>query len=255
MIIDPRVQRELIQRHASTIAKGYDPALFGLGHVSLRGDGQHYVIDGQHRCRGAIESGHGHVPVRFRVHRGLSIQEEAALFKRLNANRIPVNALALFKVRVTAEEPDAVAIVAILKNFGLSVPSGLHKADGYVCAVRTVEDIYHNRIAGHKRAKKPDQRLLWNTLHVLSDAWGKQHEAYDSNILRSVAAFLLRHEKDNIDLDRLANVLSRKGTPISLIGQIRGLQGMAKVHINEAGTQVLRGLYNQRVHESRRLKG
>jgi hypothetical protein len=247
------VQRSLIKHHANTLTREYDPRLFGLGHVSLRDDGHYYGIDCQHRCYAAVQSGHGDIPVKFKVYKGLSLREEADLFERLNANRIRVNPVAAFKVRVVAEDKDALAITKILRGVGLHVPETLSIQEGGVCAVRALEDIYHGKTA-RKCRKEPSPALLEDTLGVLTSAFGTSHEAFEAGLLKSVAALLDIHG-EAIDRARLANVLGRQSTPRSLLAQIRGSFSTSKGQLAEAGVQILRNLYNQRLREDRKLKG
>lgn len=87
LLIDPRVQRAWNQSWSATIARDFDPGKLGVIHVSLRKDGNHYIIDGQHRAKAAelwLGADCNGQKVECRVYEGLSLAEEAELFVALN---------------------------------------------------------------------------------------------------------------------------------------------------------------------------
>lgn len=226
---DHDVQRELNLRHAKAIANDpYDPALFGIGYVSLRADGRYYILDGQHRCAAAIMAGQGESQVPFVVLRGLSIQDEAKKFRELNAHKLNVDAISLFKTGVEAGDPVNVEIAGILKAFGLTY--GPSRSDGVMQAVAALVSVYNGRI-GTKVASKskkdsalPQSQLLTRTLTVLTQAWGRDRNAFDGLLIKGVAAFISKHDT-KVDGRRLSQLLAKNSTAARAIGQIRALKG------------------------------
>jgi len=256
---DHLVQRELVVSHVKAIASEYSPSLFGLGQVSLRGDGKYYVLDAQHRCAAAMLKGMGHVRVPFQVWRGLTIQREADLFRKLNANKKRVSALSNFQTGVTAEQPENVEIARILASFGLTVGAG--GADGVVAAVEALVQIYESNVRGIKIPKRQDKRkvsdlprghLLSRTLMILTKAWGRDRNAFDGILLRGVSALLYKHDV-RVDGTRLAQLLAKHDSPARAAGKIRALKEAARVTPTAAAVQYLEGVYNRKLSEDKKL--
>lgn len=249
-------QRDLQESHARSIAKDYSPSLFGLGHVSERSDGEYYVLDGQHRVTAAIMAGKGHVPVPFKVWRGLTLQGEAEKFALLNQKKLSVNAYQRFKVGVTARTPENVEIVRVLASFGLKF--GLAQQDGVVVAVQTLVDLYEQRVRLKVKDRPedppglPQNHLLSRTLQILTKAWGKSHAAFDSFLLRGVAGLLYKHGA-RVDADRLAKNLTKSGTPQLALGKIKALKESGKLTHVAAGVLFLESIYNAKLSDEKRL--
>jgi hypothetical protein len=253
-------QRDLRIPHARAIAKEYNPALFGLGHVSLRPDGHYYALDGQHRCAAAIMAGRGHDRVPFQVWRGLSIREEAKKFEELNKNRLKVDAISRFRVGVTARNPVNVAIVRILESFSLTY--GLGAAEGTVNAVEALIQIFECRIRGIKLPAKPERQakvelpkghLLSRTLQILTQAWGRDRNAFDGVLMKGVAALIWKHDV-RVEGSRLAKLLAKHETPTRSVGKIRTLSDTARVSTVVAAVQYLEGVYNRNLTEDNKLQ-
>lgn len=252
------VQRGFKEAHARSIAKDYSPALFGLGHVSLRSDGHYYVMDSQHRCAAAMMAGRGADRVAFQVWRGLSIPQEAEKFRELNAHKLRVDAMSLFSTGVTAGNPMCVEIASILKHFGLT--HGYAQAEGTIAAVATLVQIYDGKVrvvAKKQKPKKgeklPQSHLLTRTLTLITKAWGRDRNGFDGALMKSVAAFIYKHEPC-FDQNRLAALLAKHESPVRAVGKIRALKDAARITSTAAGVQFLEGVYNRKLAEDKRLK-
>src|SRR5688572_29248244 len=80
-------QRPLDERRVKKMTDAFDENLIGALEVSFA-DGQFWVVDGQHRL--ALLRAKGIKTVNAVIHYGLSLEEEANLFGRLNSQRRPV---------------------------------------------------------------------------------------------------------------------------------------------------------------------
>jgi hypothetical protein len=255
---DHAVQRGLIDSHVKSIAKCYTTALFGLGHVSLREDGEYYLMDGQHRCAAAIVAGQGHVTVPFQVWRDLTVQQEADMFLKLQERRKAVRAIDMFKVGVEAQNPACVEVKRICKTFGLTVGMGAN--DGMVASVNALLDLYEGKVSGVERkdkhkaqARLPQSHLLTRSLEILTKAWGRDRNAFDGTLLKSVGALVFKHDAA-IDTTRLARCLAKRDSPERALGKIKALKEAARVSAVTAGIQYLEGVYNVKLAEDRKLK-
>jgi hypothetical protein len=252
-------QRDFRVHHARAISKEYSPALFGIGHVSLRDNGKYYVLDSQHRCAAAIMAGRGDERVPFKVWRGLTIAGEAKKFLELNAGKLSTSSFDKFRVGVTAGNPTNVEIVRILESFGLTYAQG--NAEGTVRAVDALVQIYEGRVragAPKKPAKAkpaaelPQSHILSRTLLILTQAWGRDRTAFDAVLLKGVAALIYKHDT-KIEGNRLARMLSKSDTPTRAIGKIRSLSEVARITTMVAAVQYLEGIYNQKLAGERRI--
>ena len=250
---DNDVQRTFNATHAQKIAAAYEPALFGLGTVSCRSDGKYYVLDGQHRCGAAVLAKRGHEPVPFQVYRDLTIPQEAELFQKLNAHKLKVDALSLFRTGVTAKNPVNVEIQRIVDSFNLKIV-GYH-VDGGIAAVTTLIAIYHQRV-GVKPMKMamplPQSHLLSRTLSLLIKAWGHDRDAFDGLIMRGIAAMLAKFG-EKVEPDRFAKLLKKSGDPARCTGQIRSLQNISKKTGSAAAVDYLTNIYNRGLSEEKKL--
>lgn len=255
VLVDPEVQRTFDPRHAQNLSKGYESALFGMGHVSVRDDG-YYVMDAQHRSAAAILAGKGDIPVPFRAWRGLTKADEAKLFGDLNAKKKAPNAIDSFRISVAAGNPVACEIVRILKAFGLTY--GFAYQDGAVSAVKTLIQVYNGHV-GQKASGQtkqfealPQSQLLTRTLTIITDAWGRDRGGLDGIMIKGVAALLVKHGA-KVDSKRLSGVLKKNSDPARAIGQIKSLQNISKISATVAAVEYLEGVYNRGLTEAKKL--
>jgi hypothetical protein len=129
MVIDERVQRDLLPTKLNGMVGKWSWALFAASPlvVSHRG-GKYVVLDGQHRRAGAelqpLRPGTKEHTAWCLVYDGMSLQQEAMMFIGLN-DATKVMAASQFNALVTAGEASAVAVNKVINYYGLTVnPSG-----------------------------------------------------------------------------------------------------------------------------------
>lgn len=249
--VDHRTQRPHMEAHSKKMAEKWDPNLCGVLVVSRRADGGLYIIDGQHRHHAAIKAGQGHVPVACYVIDGLTIEEEAKQFVGINSTARRPSKLAEFEVRLTANDPSALAINEIVHDAGLQITSALE--DGHVAAVVALEWVYDGKASprrkGTENAKRPE--LLIATLHALYQAYGLDRHAYDGTIIKAMAMVLHRHAR-RIEPDRLAERLATAGTARQLLGRARTLADAGRIPVLDATYNAIIGHYNQNLRTGKR---
>jgi hypothetical protein len=249
LTIDRRVQRhELNQSTLTEIRDGYNRAALQTLQISERADGTLVILDGWHRWTIAQEKEGDEFVLDCHVHTGLGIGEEAALFLQFN-NQKPANKIDLFYVRVTREDPVALAIKKITADNAWSVGTG----KGEIGAVDTLETVFNN---GERFEETSGPTLLHHTLSVISRAWGNDDpKAVDRNILGALGQFLLQVDKYEakqgtdlkFDLDRLATNIRTyvKNGPGGWLSSCRGIAEGTSKTLRKALMGELFDIYNK----------
>lgn len=169
--VDKTYQRKLDENWVNQLSDVWKPAMAGVLLVSSRENGEMVVLDGQHRLAAVRKLLADHAGVSeslwAEVYFGLSVEEEAAIFMGRNTQKA-VHMIDRFRARVTAGEPTAVRINAILKAHGTTWDYNSSK--GYACigvlekvdgwgkldsAVRIIEEAWPNgTFASFKRKRQ-----------------------------------------------------------------------------------------------------
>jgi hypothetical protein len=185
--------------------------------------------------------------IATRLFTDLTLSEEAELFLTLNRSR-PIMPIDRFKVRLTMEEPVAVAINDVLKRYGLHVEWANNASLGTISAISTLEKIYFG--AGVRdKGEYPD--LVDKVIKALKRAYGENADrtTYSRGVLEGMGLFVATFGH-KIDWDRLNYVL--EGTsPRQFVVQARTLRD-AKARgggLGKAAAEVLHQMYNHRYKE------
>lgn len=195
--VDPTVQRALNMFRVTNMAEDFNEDALGTVTVSRREDGKYYVIDGQHRHATARRAKGEHYRMNCHIYEGLSLQDEAALFRALNTAVKPVK-IDLFRIRVVEGEAIAVAISTLMDHYGWHVAVSSGSRYRYT-AVGALEEIF-TRDGGHN--------LLDKTISVLTSAFDGDPKSVRSEMLLGLAALYAEHGeriKDVKMIERLQN--------------------------------------------------
>lgn len=238
LAVDRRVQRSSLDpRRAAKIAAELNRDALGVITVSRRIDGQHVIVDGQHRVEGLRIAGQGAGTVLCRVFTGLTLAEEAEMFRLLN-NTAKVQYLDLFRVRVIEGDPVAVASAEIIERHGWKVSlNGGH--DRYFNAVQAFERIYTR-----SRDKKPN--AAEQALVTITTAWGHIGSAVDGRIFEGVGLLYLRYGAAVDTGEFVARLAKFPGGPGALLGKARGLRELIGGQVSHAVAEICVEFYNQR---------
>lgn len=158
MRVSPLAQRELNQSRVNKIAADFDLEQVGTPTVNER-QAHFYIIDGQHRVEALREIGWGDQQIQCWAYAGLTEEEEAEKFLKLN-DTLAVNAFAKFKVGVQAGRMEECDIDRIVRAQGLRVSQD--KTDGAISAVGSLPRVYDQAGPGQ----------LARTLRIVRDAYG-----------------------------------------------------------------------------------
>jgi len=239
--VDERVQRRLDEKRAQAMADDLQPQALGLFIASERADGHTYMIDGRHRmaaCRMANYTG----LLATRLFTGLTLKEEAKLFRMHNTMR-PVSPVERFKVRVTEEEPAAVAINKVLRAYGLHVEYANNDSLGVISAIATLEKVF--RGAG-VRPEGEYADLLDKVIRTLHRAYGEKNDraTYSRAMMEGLGIFIATFGK-RIEYQRLEYALQGQ-VPRQIQVQARTLRDARGGTIGSCAAEVIHKHYNHR---------
>lgn len=234
---DPRVQRPLDPKRVHGIAGNLNMEAIGVPVVSQRPDGTLVALDGQHRISALVVAGKGDEELEMIRHQGLSLEQEAELFRLLNNTKRP-GALDLFRIAVTEGSLPATAVDAIIsKNGFTSEPGHPHS----LSAVRTAEHLY-GLDAG---------TTLDRTLYVCNGVWGAARLGVHTTILSGVGGVLFRFS-GAVDLSRLVDKLkrdSRSSDPARFVGRVRTTAEVNGSKKPDAAAGLIITIYNKHLQE------
>lgn len=217
MRVSPVAQRDLNQARVDKMAADPDLEQLGTPTVNLR-DGAWYIIDGQHRIAMLEQIGWGDQQVHCWAYEGLTEQEEAEKFLKLN-DILAVDTFARFRSGVTAGRPVPCDIDRIVRSQGLCVSRD--RIPGGIRAVGTLERVY----------TRSGPRVLARSLGIVRDAYGDA--GLEAAVIDGIGLLCDRYEAE-LDIptvvERLANA---HGGVNGLLGKAENLRlktGNAKGH-------------------------
>lgn len=243
--IDRAYQRGVTKDRVTRMVMHFDPDAFGTITVSKRADGSLYILDGQHRVRTLFEMGWHDQTVPCLVYTGLSVNEEARIFRLMNAESVSPKALDIFRARITEGEEVAVGINQVVNSLGLYI-TPLPGSVNIQC-VSALERVY---VMGG-----PSVLLL--ALRTIKAVWGASADAHNqvylADMVMGLGVLFSRYGR-LVDTTRLEKVLARQ-TPKALIGDARAaMNALGGTHV---GTNMLPTVvvtkYNTRLNVAARL--
>lgn len=232
LFADHTYQRPVDDRRVQKMVAEYNVALVGIVEVSDRGNGRYAIVDGQHRWAMLIEldTRSNDTPVCCRVHQGLTVEQEAALFRDIDKGRRALTTWDRWHARLAAAEPTVVAIDKTVRDRGLLLTDQIRP--GTIRATKTCEDI--EQIGG--------TQLLGEALDALLAAWGNGIDGFTAELLMGVA--LLRAGYTGVLLDRLVDQLTET-TPRQTSARARALRETQSGSLGRLAAVHMVSLYNR----------
>lgn len=223
-IVDPRYQREIKERHPA-LRDEFDPALLGVLEGSERDSGEVAVFDGQHRLERLRRDGQATAPVM--VHQGLTPEQEADLFRRLQEGRQPLSQVETFRARLFAEDPVAVSMDGIARSKGFTIGAG----PGSLQAIVAVERVFN-------------RGNLEETLDFLN-LWHGEKRALESGMIDGLSRFLELYPE--ADRERVRELLADT-SPTVIWRRTVEVMEVARSSRARAVLEVIRSLISSRKH-------
>lgn len=231
LVVDGDVQRSVDQRRVDQIAEALNLDALGTITVSHRKNGSYHIIDGQHRVAAVRLAGGDDEKVMCRVFDGLTVAEEAEMFRLLNNTAKPT-AFDIFRVRIVEGDPVAVAIEQILDHHGWRLSSA--PGDGCIDAVASIERIY-----------RLDPDAVEKTMATVTRAWGRSGASRDGRVVGGIGLVYARYGVA-VDVAELVNRMARfAGGPAGLLGKARGLKEMIGGQVISCVAEITVETYNR----------
>lgn len=217
MKVSPVAQRQLNAARVDHLAASFDLEQLGTPTLSER-DGSFYIIDGQHRVEALRQIGWGDQQIQCWVYSGLTEQQEADKFDRLN-DVLSVHAFDKFRVRVAANRDIESDIDRIVRAQGLVVSRD--KLPGAISAVGTLRRVY----------TRADGKTLGRALRIIRDAYGDP--GLEAPVIDGLGLLCQRYNGDLNDEEATRKLASANGGVNNLLGRaekIRRDTGEYKSH-------------------------
>lgn len=203
-------QRKPDMMKIKKMAAEFDKTLIGTITVSRR-DGQYFIIDGQHRV--ILAKTIGIKGLMALVYEGLTYEEEAEYFNRLNnanGEQKRLRKTDIFRAGVEAKDTAAIDIKSIIENVGFRIAET--NANNTITAIGTIEKIY----------KKHGAQGLKNTLQLIKDTWKGERYSLNNMVIEGVAEFLnIYTAQPRFTTDTFIRQLS-KVDPLKVLREAKG---------------------------------
>lgn len=236
IFVDATYQRLLDAPRARRMAADWDRRLAGILEVSDRGSDatpRFAVIDGRHRwaAAGLLTDPPALVA---NVHTGLTVEDEAVLFDKLNRQRKQTSTWDHWKARRAAGDQKVLDIEVAVARRGLTVD--MSPADGCVACVAALEKVV-------KLGGGGGVLLLDNSLELITKAWGERRDAFDATIIRGIS-LVLYHLGKEIDGSRLFDAMQLI-VPRQLKAQANAVREMSPCTAHVATAVAVMTFYNK----------
>lgn len=228
--------RPIRDYRVNSIAKKFDIDKFHDITVSLR-DSHYYIVDGNHRV--AILKKLGINEVQCRLHFGLSYEEEALLFCKLNEKGLSKAVTDYERLigKLEGKDEDAIKMSEIINKHGFRIDA--QKEDNRLVCVSTITKIYERYGADN----------FDKTLFILRTAWQGDKDSLKRYMVEGIA-YLLDVYKDEVDAFRLAEKL--KNISVSRIYARADADPMGGQTRTKVARQILT-FYNKNLSTSKKI--
>lgn len=228
---DLRVQRPLDEKRVRDMVAKFRPEALGVPTASTREDRSMIWLDGQTRGAALKELGLGGVPIPVSVYEGLTLQQEAELFRILNDSKrlTPVD---LFRIAITEGDKIAIGADKAVRVQGWTTEKGRKNS---FAAVSTLYNAFEQ-----------DSSSVRLALQVLAGAWGATPQAVQANLFQGVFAVFVRYGSAHyIEVDRLRDKVAKEpGGPQGFIGRARFNASTRNISVPDAVSDIVINSYN-----------
>ena len=240
--IDEAYQRARVDTNAERMAKSFNWAAFGPLIVSNRNEHEYFVIDGGHRAYAAMFRP-DICTVPCYVIEGLTREQEAEAFVKINKHRRPPTGVDVFRAQLVMEDPLALEVQAVLDKHGIEVVQ--------------VRRHHRNRLQAVQNALRLQYRgMLEDVLVFILSTWPED----DERLLKCVfvGVELLRQSLENslgLPLESAEVLGFYRGTNLTALRQDgMRIRDNIRCSYGYGVGEALKGRWNK-AHRTRKLNG
>lgn len=242
MTVDPEVQRSVDRARVAKMVREFNPNALGVLTLSHRLDGSYHIIDGAHRVATVVATDHEDWSLPAEVWEGLTLAEEAAMFRHRNNTR-QVSPIDKFRVRVVEGDTAAVELDEILIKYGWKVAWGT--ADASFAAVSAFESVYRSKFRGPGTTRDVCETVI----RVITETWGHDSAGVRAELISGIGNLLLRYPT-LVDLVKLTKALAvYPSGPRGLVGKAKGLRDYRGGKLSDAVSEIV----TEQVNKGRRI--
>lgn len=217
LMTDPFYQRSIKASHMKNIVRDFDENCINFPRVSKREDGTCYVIDGDHTIR-AWFAKHGDTPISCIVYEGLTQQQEAQMFLKLNGSTFSkvVTASEKLNTMLNLKDPDMVDMVEAAELCGVKCAFATGGSSHNASTCYAPDAMY-------KVYKAYGRETLTDVLQTIIATWNGQKESLQSGFIQGLAFFFHTYG-GKFEKKALIRALQRN-TPDYYIRESKGFAG------------------------------
>lgn len=201
LVSNQTYQRNLSIAHIQKTAENFDVHQINPVKVSRRG-GINYVFNGQHTIEiVAAVSGSRDTPVWCMVYDGMGYTEEADTFAKQQKFVKPLMPYEIFMANIEAGNDDQILIKSLVESYQLRISSS--KGPNCVCAISTVESIYH----------RYGLNTLDRALRLCVASWEGDPDSLTANMIKGVALLITAYGdslRDDLFQEKVGKFSSRE---------------------------------------------
>jgi hypothetical protein len=238
LTVYPEVQRiPPTKKLVKEIADNLDISALGTFHVSQRSDGTFSLLDGQRRKLALQMRGMGNYRVNALIYVGLTVAQEARMFRRLNTSR-QVGAFDDFDKGVTEGDERDIGILKVMAKISWEV-SRANKPGKCAC-VKSLRRVWDHDGNGS---------LLARTVTVLDGAFGRDKNTMSGSLVEGLAKCLAG---SFIEQEAMIEKLrARHASPISLISVARARAQIERGSLRDNIAYIIEKIFASRKTQAR----
>lgn len=209
-------QRDLDMTRCKSYAADFNINMMGTIMISER-EGTYYIIDGQHRV--IVANLVNQNEVFCQIIKGMTYEEEAILFGKLNTKIKHLSTTSLFNSGVEGKKAEETEIAAILKGVGFKV--GRTKADDTIIAILAINTVY----------RKYGKKHLFETLALIKNIWNGKADSLNNKIITGVSEFIKIYKNEIGFTTKIFVNQLRKVDPVVLVREATAVTSTNKKDI------------------------
>lgn len=240
--VDYSYQRKIREYWVKKIIRDYDPALCNQIVLSMRENGDMYIIDGNHTVEATKKVIGDNASLSAKIYIGITVEREAELFHKLNENKKSLTVGELVKSKFTEGQKEIVDYVTLLHVSRIPFEFGAKS--------------HQKQFVGHSMGLKSYRMCGHNRFITALDIFRETStiSGYDAAFLGGIA-YLIAHSETDVDTERLKKVINKKPKETIQMMASMHAKGINKGqhHSMKAYAEAFAVLYNAHLSDKNRI--